>query len=599
MPESRRIVVRGAIRGTRVCDLVVSSSDDGDEYCGGGVDDDGPIRSIALAWLPYLRSGRGRRKRDGVTNVDDHDSDYDDDDGTGMANDGEGEWTILAGCAGGIVREWSVSSLSSTSMSTSSSPPSTTRLLPRRSFRLTCKSTKVRDVNHLASPSYSSYEDDRCASSSSSSDAPAIVYGLIDGEGTAGGASSWLVRFVVPPFVATSNVSTGGGGVGVVSGNKKSAPRPLPARKLTIANGKDRAFGLLAAYRPRSSHRVVVANDNDDGGGGDGDGGDAFVVMCAPRSIVVYRDRHDDGDDDRDDVTSSPHRRLVKFDESSTGGGTLTCAVISPGAKDLALGRARGHVDVLHGVFENASRYLDDVHISPPRDGVESNVRRHPSKTTVRRTLHWHSHPVRALAYATAGLSSSSGSGSGGRRKRGGSSSSTAAANDMSSLLSGAEESVLVTWQLERNYHRPSNFISRVGRGGIVSILRCGRTGGVIVFCSDNTIQRFDGVTHDRVWVERGLASMELHEEEEEEEEEGGGGGGEENAPGGSGVADGIRRRLAARRGPILMVRDPITNHPMLTNLPGAPGMVHWYDPTSASVIGTLEVRTSVHQTVH
>ena len=42
------------------------------------------------------------------------------------------------------------------------------------------------------------------------------------------------------------------------------------------------------------------------------------------------------------------------------------------------------------------------------------------------------------------------------------------------------------------------------------------------------------------------------------------------------------------------MVRDPITNYPMLTNLPGAPGMVHWYDPTSASVVGTLEVRSNM-----
>jgi len=77
---------------------------------------------------------------------------------------------------------------------------------------------------------------------------------------------------------------------------------------------------------------------------------------------------------------------------------------------------------------------------------------------------------------------------------------------------------------------------------------------------------------------------MELHEDEEEEEK-----GGRRGK-----VVDGVVRPVA-RRGPIIMVRDPITNYPMLTNLPGAPGMVHWYDPRSASVIGTLEVRVEMH----
>jgi hypothetical protein len=563
VPESRRIVVRGAQRGTRVCDLVVAIEDCG---VGVGMVGGGPIRSVALAWLPHRPRGYyERRGLDDATTADDV-RDSASDSGTRMGTGGGGgEWTILAGCAGGIVHEWSVTSLSSSS-SSSSAPPSTMRLLPRRSFRLKCGSTKVKDLNHLASPTYSPC-DDYCVSSSymSSSDASAVVYGIIDGGGgrSSGGGDdcksspSWLVRFVVPPFFERSRVSCGPQG----DGGGKPVLRLLPARKLTLAKGKDRAFGLLAAYRPRSSHS---SKDHDDDGGGGGGGGrrdDAFVVMCAPRSIVIYRDRLDVND--VNGGVPSSHLRLVRFDESTTGGGILTCAVVSPGTKDLALGRERGHVDVLHDVFENVSRHLDDVHRSP-RDGGKSHHQHHPSRTTVRRTLHWHSHPVRALAYATAG--------SGGARGDRGRGSSGPA-----SLLSGGEESVLVTWQLERNHHRPSNFVARMGRGGIVSILRCSRTGGVIVFCSDNTVQRFDGVTYDRVWAEHGLASMELHEEEEEAR--------------GSEVADGVRKRVAARRGPIIMVRDPITNYPMLTNLPGAPGMVHWYDPMSASVIGTLEVR--------
>ena len=48
--------------------------------------------------------------------------------------------------------------------------------------------------------------------------------------------------------------------------------------------------------------------------------------------------------------------------------------------------------------------------------------------------------------------------------------------------------------------------------------------------------------------------------------------------------------RCLPKRGPIIMVKDPITSYPMLTNLPGSPGMVHWYDTKSSSVVGTLEV---------
>ncbi|KAL3783722.1 hypothetical protein ACHAW5_008802 [Stephanodiscus triporus] len=73
---------------------------------------------------------------------------------------------------------------------------------------------------------------------------------------------------------------------------------------------------------------------------------DAFVAICAPRSIVVYRDRRDD-DSDYEDASSS-RTRLVRFDESTTGGGPLTCAAISPGTMDLALGRERGHVGFGH-----------------------------------------------------------------------------------------------------------------------------------------------------------------------------------------------------------------------------------------------------------
>lgn len=236
----------------------------------------------------------------------------------------------------------------------------------------------------------------------------------------------------------------------------------------------------------------------------------------------------------------------------------------------MALGRFSGHIDILYNVFDYVYNCLDGgdeqrktMMSHHPSSRHRGASRGHTSTKSgiIRRTLHWHSNPVCALTYTTAG-------------RGGGSNSSTTVDNVPATLLSGGEESVLVSWELEQNYHRPTNFVSRVGRGGIVSILPCHQSGSIIIFCSDDTIQRFAGPTYERQWSVHGIASMELYEEEERV------------------VKDVNDRHVLAskKRGPIIVVKDPITNYPMLTNLPGSPGMVHWYDLTSASVVGMLEV---------
>ena len=198
VPESRRIIVRGARRGTRVRDLVAPSrDDDGDDGAssGGG----GTIRSVALAWLPRVPSLSSSSSDDDDS---DGDGDGDDDDEVGGEVEGkEGEWVILAGCSGGIVHEWSASDLSSSSSSDDDGGASCLR--PRRSFRLT-RGSKTADLTHLASPSSSESPPDDDAHD----DLPAaVVYGLIDE-----GGGDALVRFAVPPFVPARRGGAGGDG---------------------------------------------------------------------------------------------------------------------------------------------------------------------------------------------------------------------------------------------------------------------------------------------------------------------------------------------------------------------------------------------------
>jgi len=315
----------------------------------------------------------------------------------------------------------------------------------------------------------------------------------------------------------------------------------------------DSIFGLMAAYRPSSKSGGGYDDDRMDyevdNNGGDGDdvGGHVFLVLVASHGLIVCRDdnpQHQNDDSNSSNVVD-PAPSLVHFamKSSSQSHGhddSLSSVAVSPNARDLAVGRATGRIEVLDNMFENVAIYFDDA--------SQKEDKEHPEETTVRRTVHWHAHSVRALSFVA---SSSSGNGNDGFA-------------NTSSLLSGGEESVLVTWQLDRNFHRPSNFVARVSHGAIVHVANCPYSNKVYVFCSDDTVQCFDGTNYVCVWKQRGLAGMALSHDEDEKE----------------GIG----------RGAVIVVKDPITELPMLTNLPGAPGMVHWYDPRSASVVGTLEV---------
>ena len=112
------------------------------------------------------------------------------------------------------------------------------------------------------------------------------------------------------------------------------------------------------------------------------------------------------------------------------------------------MGREGSHINVLHDLFGNTSLYLD-LHTVRKRRGREDGDgdkykggRRHTGAVTVRPTLHWHLHPICALAYTT----SASGGGP-----------------QAATLLSGVEESVLITCQLDHNFHSLPNFVSHVG----------------------------------------------------------------------------------------------------------------------------------------
>jgi NET1-associated nuclear protein 1 (U3 small nucleolar RNA-associated protein 17) len=480
VPNSQRIIVRSAHHGKRVCTLV---PEEGEQS----------IWAVTLVWLP-LRGVDDNKNNNCNAEKDDE--------------EGKGEWVVIAGCSDGTLQEWSVAKFLTTYNE---------GVTPRRIFQLKCSKTESVRMTHLSSPVVSNAT---LASALFDEKGGSPLYGLIKGaDNNSKKNPSWVVSCLIPPFVENRHeivvkplVST--------KVLKSTTPREeevrLQKKHVCLKEG-DSIFLLQAACRPSSSTGSTGSMDYvvDEEGSNCVSNADIFLVICASRGFVVYREcikslssKHED---------SHVHFKLpLKPFYQSKDLTTFSSIAISPDTKNLALGRASGHIEILDNVFDNITKFLKN------QDNCQQQ---HPEIVTVRKSVHWHANPVRALAF----LADS------GRHK-----------GNSGSIISGGEESVLVTWQLDRDFHRPSHFVSRVGQGGILYALCSVHSGKIFVFCSDNSVQCYHGSNYDRLWTEQGIASMVLHEDVKGEEE-----------------------AHDLKKGGILMLRDPITGYLMLANLPG------------------------------
>ncbi|KAL3789893.1 hypothetical protein HJC23_010578 [Cyclotella cryptica] len=543
VPNPRNIVVRSMHHGRRVCVLVPEQ-------------EDVVIHAVSLVWLP----------RAAASNADDSEIE---EDSVDEPMESSGEWVILAGCNDGSIQEWAVPSLllshSEYCLSLSMAETSIeSGRKPRRIFQLDCfpgesdEDAKLTNLTilHLASPESRNEEVSNLMTKSRGG---SLFFALVRGTTTETNevSASWLVRCHIPQFARTRKETSSLRACFIVS--VKTVPTTisneklfkLQSRHICVKQG-DCVFGVLAAYRPSESAinagtggvESINANLNT---------GDVFVVICASDVVCVYHESaHSDTDAHFLDGVDEEFIPLVHFAPTKSDSSTVSSVSISPDVKDLVLGRSSGRIDLLDNLFDNIIEYL--VKLKRKRLEKEKGdsswsmeAVQHPQTSTVWRTLHWHTHPVAAVAFLTSSANRAYSSGS------------------TKSLISGGEESVLATWQLDRNFHRPSHFLARVSQGGIIHTACCEHSGKIIISCADNSIHCYSGSNYDRQWVEQGLASIPLHEED----------------------ASSVNR--GKPNGPIIMLKDPITNLLMLSNLPGAPGMIHWFDPNSASVVGVLE----------
>jgi len=306
--------------------------------------------------------------------------------------------------------------------------------------------------------------------------------------------------------------------------------------------GSGLLFQLLSSPVPRAEEYGIA----------DGDGtssSSSIVTVIQKDEFQIYMD---DG--------GTTGKSLRRFENIQTlNKSDVTTATISPDGRDLALGFKDGSITVYVSIYSLILAHIQDRDSSSSSSSRTTQDGEHPVQThLLLRQIHWHALPVRTLSYT--GLSPSS----------------RAAPN----LLSGGEETVLLTWNLERGSDRPVHLLPRVTKGCITHVVTNsfgfdGTSGGggsedVVVRCADSTLQLIQGHNHAVRWKIQGLASAS-----------------NECIP-----IDHFKSTTQSQQSqssPILQI-DSKTQIPILTRLTGAPGYVHWFDPTIGRVVGELEV---------
>ncbi|CAB9500423.1 Protein of unknown function (DUF2470) [Seminavis robusta] len=280
-----------------------------------------------------------------------------------------------------------------------------------------------------------------------------------------------------------------------------------------------------------------------------------FLVVAKPTVVQVYCERLSDIGQQQQQAKPFPP---VSFEMNQR----LCSMAVSTNKSDIACGFVQGHIVVNSNLLAQVEEYhlaierFQNHHqatkatTTTTKDGAKNNAAgitkpEHPSHKVINVKIHWHAHPVTALRYDP-----------------------NSSPTDPI-LYSGGEESVLVTWQLSRGLHRPSDHLPRIAWRGIRHIVCTKRIDGApntndnfLLYCDDNTLQLFESHNKVLLWKARGLALK--------------------------------PEQVRAKMHPTI-ANDPektlgSASQLVLHGLPDAPGLVQWYDTKQQRVTGQLVV---------
>uniref|UniRef100_A0A7S4N1E4 Uncharacterized protein n=1 Tax=Odontella aurita TaxID=265563 RepID=A0A7S4N1E4_9STRA len=532
LPRTERSVeVLSALNGAAVCDLVLGNEIEESEGSDGA---EATIESLCVVEVAPFDDDE--RKADG--DDDDEDSDDDDDaseassdsDGSDSGSDSEDEenddeeerearreYVVLAGLSDGSVVEWSLRSILTEGGSSPNLPLGGRRCVtPRRTSSPLSSvlgehlSGAVRFI--VASPIVAG-----------------AAYALVEsvGSGTADeeegkAAAMCLVR-----------IEGLGGRDGGGEEDLDEVLAVVELAELDMGNSskatKQRVLFDLLATRRGENQVIVIAAD--------------------PSGLTLLLD--DGGDCTRKEIVETRYPN-VRMSAPPVPFALTSCAVPPRAGEDgsgdeVALGYSDGVLEVHMHVLSLAA--LGKLGGKGKTGGTAPGGR---GGGAVVRSAHWHAHAISALCYQPSLRGRVFGA---------------------DELLSGGEESVLLSWDLSRGKgDKPLQKKPRLARGGIAHICAAPASdeegGGtdLLIHCHDDTLQLLRGHDFQGKWRVQGLAALPCEPS-----------------------ADRLASSVEGGVSPVLSV-CPRTNLPLLASLPGSPGRVHWYDPHSGRVAGTLEV---------
>lgn len=428
----------------------------------------------------------------------------------GGGNDDENglEWVVMASFSDGTMEEWILSLIPLLSTSKSK------QILPNRKFLLPKqKYGKTAAISHITSPAIGG--DDGTEDG--------LLYGLVTDKNR-----STFVRIYTPPVVVEQEEDDGEDKLQYLDLDNITDLKIFRTRLdsqntdttlSTKANTfivKSLPFALLSVCCERKGSAVN------------------FVVITEGQYATIYYENNSSCQ------TRKVSDQFVRYDLKKAD-FSICAAAIAPNGEDMAVGYSNGKVDILVSILSQTASYIDDT---------SSKKSAHPSHSLLRRSIHWHSLPVKTLCYL--GLPGS-----------------RAAPN----LLTGGEEAVLVTWNMARGLNTPSYTLPRISKGCMSHITTntypnssSSGAGGmeIVVCCMDDTIQLIQGHNNAVRWKIQGLASSNNE------------------------CVDAVS--LSKPEPSVMLQIDPRTHSPIMTRLPGAPGFIHWFDSASGQVAGELEV---------
>jgi NET1-associated nuclear protein 1 (U3 small nucleolar RNA-associated protein 17) len=530
LPQSRFISVLSYKTGTKIATLVPFAENEVDK-------EEIVIESVCLATNPRKVSKTSVQDVIDQMQVDD-DSDKEQD---ADEQEPQDEVVVLAGCRDGTIREFLLNSLETMDPKRNSAQPVDCGPFyvagpcypPRRVIQVTNK----QPIIHLTAPVLTNNTNTQ------QQDDGLLVYAIAETKGLddyneqqtprkekkkekAPHINISVLRLVLP--------SDDGSATDLDLKNEVDVERKQMVDHFSCRVGKDKngeysntvPFRIGSIVKPSSKQGNESRSDC------------IFVVIARTTSIHIYYDR----------MQSSQMFPPLAFTMNPKN--PLSALSISPNKNDITCGHYSGEIRVMNNLLTVVEDYhiamaKYDLHFGSKKGGSKESMDKpvHPSKTAITTKVHWHAHPVTSLTY-------------------------DAASSTVDPILySGGVESVLVTWQLSQGTYKPADVLPRLALGGIVHVVCSDKTdsdspNGILVYCEDNSLQLFESHNKTVLWKAQGLAA---------------------------------RTKSTSQMIGTRVETDPRAHGSseaqlVLTGLPDAPGIMHWYDPRRHRVSATLEV---------